>query len=566
MLTTTNYGLKKPEGTDIVNIDDLNNNVDIIDMKLKEIDIKASNIIVPVTKVNSKTGDVVLNANDIGITDTGNKTTTTNVEDALQETYNKIDILSGSSVQEKANKSDFDTHENDYTTFKNSKGQANGLAGLGSDGKVPSGQLPTIKDVDNGRYQSDFGFDGAVLSNLSFSNNQIAITYANETAVTRIVDNNSTSGITTKTGLKIHMNTGYTAKGIRATISANTNGITKAYILNSSKSVIVTLDITGIIAGQYFDIMYDFVANTDYYIVCDNNGSSFTMGFNSPTFPINSTKFNITSGYSSNADTTSYAPIFISLALITDTNISGTVTKTITPSDIKKWGNAKWTQTTPTNTSVVCDILKSDGTTVLKSNVASIADLSDIDITANPTIKVKWTLTRNTVNDTSPTVKDVSVTWEGKLPSDGAWQYITTQTVSSDTAQVDITGLSSFRKTRIMINNLCHTGTTGTVSLRGRFNNDATANYGIKNYDHLEFSNSTEVISYSYGYVATSVIIEFDNISSLPKTILSITGYSSAFAYGGTWNNITDLVNKLSLYLSTNNIKSGARIEIWGCK
>ena len=34
---TSNYNLKKPEGTDIVNIDDLNENADIIDQKLKEL-------------------------------------------------------------------------------------------------------------------------------------------------------------------------------------------------------------------------------------------------------------------------------------------------------------------------------------------------------------------------------------------------------------------------------------------------------------------------------------------------------------------------------------------------
>ncbi|EKQ51386.1 MULTISPECIES: pyocin knob domain-containing protein [unclassified Clostridium] len=37
MLTTPNYGLKKPEGTDVVNIDDFNGNADIIDTKLKDI-------------------------------------------------------------------------------------------------------------------------------------------------------------------------------------------------------------------------------------------------------------------------------------------------------------------------------------------------------------------------------------------------------------------------------------------------------------------------------------------------------------------------------------------------
>jgi len=38
MRYTANYNLKKPEGTDIVNIDDLNENADIIDQKLKELE------------------------------------------------------------------------------------------------------------------------------------------------------------------------------------------------------------------------------------------------------------------------------------------------------------------------------------------------------------------------------------------------------------------------------------------------------------------------------------------------------------------------------------------------
>ncbi len=41
MQYTANYNLKKPEGTDIVNIDDLNDNADILDQKLKEVENKA---------------------------------------------------------------------------------------------------------------------------------------------------------------------------------------------------------------------------------------------------------------------------------------------------------------------------------------------------------------------------------------------------------------------------------------------------------------------------------------------------------------------------------------------
>ena len=43
MKYTSNYNLKKPEGTDIVNIDDLNYNADILDQKLKEVENKADN-------------------------------------------------------------------------------------------------------------------------------------------------------------------------------------------------------------------------------------------------------------------------------------------------------------------------------------------------------------------------------------------------------------------------------------------------------------------------------------------------------------------------------------------
>lgn len=94
------------------------------------------------------------------------------------------------------------------------------------------------------------------------------------------------------------------------------------------------------------------------------------------------------------------------------TSINGTVTKTITPSDLKKWGNLKWTQNTPVNTNVVCDVLDALDN-VLKAGVTSITDIPDIDITTHPSLKTRWTLTRNSVEDETPTVSDPSVTWEG---------------------------------------------------------------------------------------------------------------------------------------------------------
>ncbi|WP_125154295.1 hypothetical protein [Clostridium rectalis] len=71
MKTTSNFGFKKPDGNDVVNIEDLNYNTDIVDKKLKEIESKASNIEVPVKSVNGKTGAVALNANDIRTSGSG---------------------------------------------------------------------------------------------------------------------------------------------------------------------------------------------------------------------------------------------------------------------------------------------------------------------------------------------------------------------------------------------------------------------------------------------------------------------------------------------------------------
>ena len=75
MQTTTNFGLKKPEGTDYINVNDLNENADKIDTELKshadslaevsthladkanksDLDIKANQT--DLNEINNKTGN-----------------------------------------------------------------------------------------------------------------------------------------------------------------------------------------------------------------------------------------------------------------------------------------------------------------------------------------------------------------------------------------------------------------------------------------------------------------------------------------------------------------------------
>lgn len=66
MKTTVNLGLKKPEGTDVVNIDDFNYNADIIDTELQKRALKTDIPTIPVQSVNGKTGAVTLAAADVG--------------------------------------------------------------------------------------------------------------------------------------------------------------------------------------------------------------------------------------------------------------------------------------------------------------------------------------------------------------------------------------------------------------------------------------------------------------------------------------------------------------------
>src|SRR5690625_3540931 len=123
MKYTDNYGLKKPDLNDYIEIDDLNENADIVDEKLKEhedeleeketpadaqakadqaeqnakahadqvaqtaesnakqyTDEQVGNIEVPVTSVNNKTGDVTVTKQDVGLGNVTNERQATKTE------------------------------------------------------------------------------------------------------------------------------------------------------------------------------------------------------------------------------------------------------------------------------------------------------------------------------------------------------------------------------------------------------------------------------------------------------------------------------------------------------
>ncbi|WP_315117815.1 hypothetical protein [uncultured Clostridium sp.] len=136
MKTTINYGLKKPEGTDVVNIEDLNYNADVIDQKIKEVDTKASNIKVPVTSVNEKTGAVTLAASDVGAVPTGRKINNKPLSTDIALSATDIKTSSGITVESQLAQIKTDIgSETLQTTKKNLKGAINEVFQSGVDAK-----------------------------------------------------------------------------------------------------------------------------------------------------------------------------------------------------------------------------------------------------------------------------------------------------------------------------------------------------------------------------------------------------------------------------------------------
>jgi hypothetical protein len=272
---------------------------------------------------------------------------------------------------------------------------------------------------------------------------------------------------------------------------------------------------------------------------------------------------------------------------ITTGQTTGTVTKTYTPSDLKKWGNAKWEQTKPTNTNIVCDVLSLADAT-LKSNVTSIADLSDIDISNYPSLKLRWTLTRTATSDTSPTVSNPSVTWEGKNKfsnGDGAWEKIADVTLTSDTAQVDFAnlGLENYRYIKVKISAISNTTTARTLRLK--INDDTGTNY---QNNFLDFFGTTVQGTASavntYGTLGSASLprtsdfdfatIEID-IDNTRQTYSKNITYRILYDMSATtenyigsifWKNATSLINKLSFFSSADYIKTGSIFTLMGVK
>lgn len=90
----------------------------------------------------------------------------------------------------------------------------------------------------------------------------------------------------------------------------------------------------------------------------------------------------------------------------------GTVTLDIFPTSLYAWRNLYFKTKKPANTDITCAV-KDTSDNVLIPNIADGGDLSSIDPTQYKTLRLVWTLTRNSVEDESPVVYEPFWSWLG---------------------------------------------------------------------------------------------------------------------------------------------------------
>ncbi|WLR52475.1 phage tail protein [Bacillus tianshenii] len=307
MKYTPNYNLKKPEGGEYVNIADLNENVETIDQKLKE---NADGV------AGVEEGVAAHLLEDASLTQKGH-VQLSNVTDSEDETK----AATPSAVKQAYDKA---------TEALNNK------------------------PVDYGRYQAEFGWDGAIYENTKLINNKAEIfELIDGSTVTRPLD--TTSGTASDGGIIVAVKNNL--KGIKIKVSSKTNGADSFKIWDVSESkYILDTTINPVQPGDVLSFEVDLIAGRSYGLVL--YGSSFSKGYASFNGIKTSNDIDILSGTSDGTNTnTSW---YFNIEGVTSLHVGGTlgtITKTITPSDLKKWGNVKFTKRELTNTSVVCDLI-----------------------------------------------------------------------------------------------------------------------------------------------------------------------------------------------------------------
>ena len=159
---------------------------------------------------------------------------------------------------------------------------------------------------------------------------------------------------------------------------------------------------------------------------------------------------------------------------------------------------------------------------------------------------------------------------------DEVYTKISETTLAIATAQVDIS-ISGFDKYRLYIDYVIPDA-SNAISLRARCNSDSGNNYNyVYNYGISGASvANTSAMLLTSAFLSSSgsnnrtgsVILELNNKQANYKTFSWFWTIDNGIAHqgsgGGTWDNSANLLTTLNLYLSAQNINTGARFVLYG--
>lgn len=385
-------------------------------------------------------------------------------------------------------------------------------------------------DIDNGRYQAQFNFDGTETYIGTAFDGVLSVLLSSSNGTLTLPIGVSSGSYTDKRGITFIPQRNII--GITVAIQSACSGYTTAYIYRLSDNVLIGSTTT--FSNGVGSIIANLVSGVEYYLVLDAGGSSYTQAsYSTSSFPYTSTDIYVTGAYigASGKQTISITN-FLSIKVYSPS--SGTVTKTYAPSDLKKWGNAKIKVLNLSANNSATATIKSSSDVQLKAPVTLVngdnyIDILDIDSITYPVLKLVITENRNTVNDISPTVLNPSVTWEGKA------------------------------KTPVQINQGSYSENTGTVTLAGSASYTKTIPLGFnaKNGRFVMAGNGWAIGKFST--VATEAIcISQSTGQSIPSALigtgteLTATGCKGIFGCG--MSPYTDGIYLVSAYIQGSNL------------
>lgn len=246
MQTTANYALKKPEDSDTVKIEDLNDNADTIDAELKKRALITQIPTAPVQSVNGKTGAVTLSSNDIKAADGSTL-------EAVKEDFDshKADKTNPHNVT--ASQVGLGNVTNDAQVKRSEIGATNGVAQL-IDGKVPSSQLPAGVQIAQGTFADTTTNIG---TNQTYTKS-IPLGFNAKRGRLVILGGNSVNN-----GALIFFNT----------ISTNTVSIIGNYIYTGSSSYLVDNNWL----GSYIELVAVYISGSNLILQFKSSGGSGTL-------------------------------------------------------------------------------------------------------------------------------------------------------------------------------------------------------------------------------------------------------------------------------------------------